>query len=238
MVKVRRLNDKGMQAFESYLSALSDDSTLAIPLQLLNNPVTSQELDEDLEVDENAAFENRYLMGLSLVDLLNGADSQQLLGDRGFWSWLALLWFDQLCPAGKDGKRKPKKPYNYILSENFRHRPRHALYTTWMLVANHGENALFMLSKKPHERGEIIEQLAARQYFMACKGVIAAAHHIYFDPSRNTFKVGATSQTRKGNIRRFVTYLQQLDLTYDLGSISADSLLAILPPEYDGFAKS
>ena len=92
-----------------------------------------------------------------------------------------------------------------------------------------------MLSKKPSDRGELIEQLAARQYFMSCRGVIEAAHQIYFDPDRRKFKRGSTSQTRGGNIRRFISYLQQLDLTYDLGTVTADSLMSILPPEYNGF---
>jgi len=70
---------------------------------------------------------------------------------------------------------------------------------------------------------------------MSCRGVIEAAHRIYFDSSRGTFKVGSTSQTRGGNIRRFVSYLQQLDLTYDLGTITADSLMSILPYEYNRF---
>lgn len=236
MVEARRLNRKGMEAFGRYLDLLTDDGKLSVPFDLLEDPKTSESLSETVEVDSDLVFENRYQMGLYLVGLLSGTGSQNLLGDRGFWSWLALLWFEQLCPAGGDGKRKPSKEYNYILSENWRHRPRHALYTTWMLVANHGENALFMLSKMPHERGELIEQLAARQYFMACRGVIEAAHKIYYDSDRKTFKKGATSQRRGGNIRRFVSYLQQLDLTYDLGSISANSLLDILPREYDRFA--
>jgi len=235
MVEARRLNKKGMEAFGNYLVALLDNGSLPIPHHLLSDASTSEPLFETIVVDGDLAFDTRYEMGVYLVELLSETGSQNLLGDRGLWSWFALLWFDQLCPAGGNGKRKPSKEYNYILSENWRHRPRHALYTTWMLVENHGENALFMLSKKPHERGELIEQLAARQYFMACNGVIEAAHKIYFDQERKTFKKGATSQKRRGNIRRFVAYLQQLDLTYDLGSISAASLLGILPKEYDGF---
>lgn len=235
MVEVRRLNERGIEAFENYISGLSNDGGLPLPVGILADDRTSEPLDIELTVDEGAEFATRYDMGVYLVDLLRRVRSQQLLGDSGFWTWLALHWFDQLCPLDSKGKRKPKKTYNYVLSPNWNHRPRHALYTTWMLVANHGENALFMLSKKPSDRGELIEQLAARQYFMSCRGVIEAAHRIYFDADRRTFKRGSTSQTRGGNIRRFVSYLQQLDLTYDLGTVTSDSLMSILPPEYNGF---
>ncbi len=233
MVEVRRLNNKGIESFENFIINLSDEGDIHVPFHMLSDQRTSDSLDINLHVDTNTKFETRYDMGVYLYKLLESVNSQQLLGDRGFWSWLALFWFDQLCPPDRKGNRKPKKPYNYVLSPNWNHRPRHALYTTWMLVKNHGESSLFMLSKGPSERGELIEQLAARQYFMYCQGVIEAAHRIYFDPNKKTFKRGSTSRNRGGNIRRFVSYLQQLDLTYDLGTITAESLLTILPAEYN-----
>jgi len=177
-------------------------------------------------------------MGSYLCDILQDLDYQSLLGDTGLWNWLALFWFDQLCPTDKNGARKPSKPYNYILSTNYNHRPRHALYTTWRLVEKYNETALFLLSKAPNERGELIEQLAARQYLISCQGVIEAAAKLYFDPDRKTFKRGSASQSRKGNIRRFISFLQQLDLTYDLGTLAADSLFNMLPGEYETFAET
>ena len=142
---------------------------------------------------------------------------------------------DQLCPAKADGTRKPSKPYNYILSPNYNHRPRHALRTTWQLVNEYGEAAHFLLSKGPNERGELLEQLAARQFFIGCKGIIETASKLYSDPARNTFKVGSTSQKRRGNIRRYISYLQQLELTYDLYTLPRDEIINMLPAEYSGF---
>jgi hypothetical protein len=104
-----------------------------------------------------------------------------------------------------------------------------------MLVDQYGETALFLLSKKPQERGELIEQLAARQYLISCRGVIEAAKELYYDSERKTFKRGAASRKRQGNISRYVAYLQQLDLTYDLGTIDSDALLEMLPNEYSAF---
>ena len=99
----------------------------------------------------------------------------------------------------------------------------------------YGEKSFFLLSKKPSERGELIEQLAARQYFISCGGIIEAANTLYNDPDRKTFKRGSTSSKRKGNIRRFINYLQQLDLTYDLYSLQGESIVEMLPREYEGF---
>jgi len=232
--QVRRLNDEGIDAFQNHNRELAKGAKLSTPSHLLTDPRYSESIDMDCTV-ENRAFETRFELGRYLVDVLKESPSQSIMGDVGFWSWLALYWFDQLCPVQKGGGRKPSKPYNYILSRNYNHRPRHAIYTTWMLVGRYGETAIFLLSKQLHERGELIEQLAARQYLISCQGVIEAAKELYHDPERKTFKRGATSRKRRGNIRRYISYLQQLDLTYDLGTIASESLLSMLPEEYSAF---
>ena len=231
---IRKLNGDGLSAFEQYLYDLREGKIIEPPFHLLRDPRYSDPLEDVPEV-ERKEFQTRYDMGAYLSGVLEDADMQPLLGDRGFWSWLALYWFDQLCPARADGTRKPSQIYNYILSANYNHRPRHAVRTTWLLVSQYGETAFFLLSKKPSERGELIEQLAARQYLISCRGVIEAANRLYYDPERRTFKRGSTSSKRKGNIRRYVGYLQQLDLTYDLYSLSGADLISMLPEEYSGF---
>jgi len=47
--------------------------------------------------------------------------------------------------------------------------------------------------------------------------------------------VGSTSQKRRGNIRRFISYLQQLELTYDVYTLPGDTIITMLPAEYSGF---
>ena len=232
--QARRLNVQGLDAFHRYIQDLADGAKLDTPDHLLTDPRYSEAVGIDIEV-ELREFQTRFELGTYLTDILKEAPVQTLMGDAGFWTWLALYWFEQLCPQQENGKRKPSKPYNYILSSNYNHRPRHALFTTWMLVNLYGDTALFLLSKAPHERGELIEQLAARQYLISCQGVIETAKELYYDPQRKTFKRGATSQKRQGNIRRFISYLQQLDLTYDLGTLASEALLDMLPDEYSAF---
>lgn len=232
--QARRLTEQGLNAFQKHIQELSKGAKLDTPVILLTDPRYSESIDIDVEVEQRD-FQTRFELGKYVADSLENITIQSIMGDIGFWTWLALYWFDQLCPPQANGTRKPSRPYNYILSPNYNHRPRHAIYTTWMLVDQYGDTALFLLSKKPHERGELIEQLAARQYLISCRGVIETAKKLYYDPERKTFKRGATSQKRQGNIRRFIAYLQQLDLTYDLGTIASESLLELLPDEYSAF---
>ena len=68
--------------------------------------------------------------------------------------------------------------------------------------------------------------------------VIEAASRLYYDPTTKSFKRGSASQKRRGNVRRFVNYLQQLELNYDLYSMPGTQLFEMLPEEYEVFRRS
>ncbi|WP_370298327.1 hypothetical protein, partial [Pontibacterium sp.] len=134
-----------------------------------------------------------------------------------------------------DGSRNPSKSYNYILSQDYKHRPRHSVFTTWQLVEKYDRDSWFLLSKGLHVRGELIEQLMARQYFLSCDGLIRAASQLYFDSDRKTFKRGASGRTSPGCVYRYVNWLKQIEINYDLFSMSADDFLSLMPAEFDRF---
>lgn len=230
----RRLNDAGLIEFENFVLDLRTNGTSSTPLYLLTDPSTSEPLGEQLAL-ENTAFGTRYDLGVHLVEVLGTAEAGRFLGDRGFWSGLALFWFDQFCPAKEDGSRMPSKEYNYILSDNYNHRPRHAVFTTWQLVSRYGEDAKFLLSGSLPVRGELAEQLMARQYLLSCGGVIRTASQLYYDPDRNTYKKGSAARKSAGCIARYISWMDQLKVNYDLFSMSTDDLFNLMPREFDRF---
>lgn len=229
-----RLNDHGTELFMDYINQIAAGDTSSPPFAILTDTNYSEQIDFSVQLDQ-PSFSTRFEIGEYLKERLEDVNRNQLLGDPGIWNWMALYWFDSLCPAAANGTRKPSKPYNYILSTNYNHRPRHALLTTWLLVDTYGETARFLLSKKPDSRGELLEQIAARQYLISCRGIIEAASRLYYDKDKQTFKRGSTTQTKKGNIRRYISFLQQLELTYDLFTLPCDEIINILPDEYNGF---
>ena len=233
-MKIRKLDKAGIEEFERFISNLRNGGQQNTPDHLMTDPSTSEELEFDLELDKGD-FKNRYELGLYLAEQLADKDVQAVIGDSGFWSSLALFWFDQLCPKKADGSRKPSMVYNYILSENYNHRPRHAIFTTWQLVELYGEFSRYLLSRELPVRGELIEQIMARQYFLSCKGVMQAASKLYYDEERKTFKKGAAGRTSAGCVYRFVNWLQQLEINYDLFSISSDDLIGLMPKEFERF---
>lgn len=232
----RKLNEAGMTEFENYILELRNGGTASTPHYLLVEESTSELLAEPVSV-ENIMFETRYELGEHLVEVL-GAGGNQYLGDRGFWTGLALFWFDQLCPTKDDGTRKPSKEYNYVLSENYNHRPRHAIFTTWQLVSRYGEDAKFLLGGALPVRGELAEQLMARQYLLSCEGVIRTASQLYYDPERNTYKKGAAARKSAGCIARYISWMDQLKINYDLFAMTTEDFFSLMPAEFERFRSS
>ena len=232
-MKVRRLTKAGVQLFSSYVNDISTGQQQNAPSYLLEDSDYSEVTTLNAEVSDRS-FGSRYEMGEFLVELFDGQNMQPYLGDCGFWSWFALLWFEQLCPR-KGGVLNPSKLYNYVLSEKYNHRPRHAIYMSWQLVDRYGDDARFLLAKEMSTRGEITEQLMARQEILSSDGVMRLASKLYFDSTTNGFKRGAASRTGAGCVTRYLGWLDQVKLNYDAYNMSASDLKAILPQEFERF---
>jgi hypothetical protein len=231
MREVKRLTDEGTRTFEEYLEALRHDGTLTPPFNLLDDPTHSEPIACHAQIDDRS-FASRYELGEYLVEQFKDCEQRLIANDAGLWNWLALLYFGQICKI-KDGAWKPSENAHYIMSQHYGKRPRHAIRTTYILIGKYGQKVRFMFSKLD-ERGELIEQIAATQYLWSCEGVIDAASRMYKDNLKNTFKSGAGGSGR-GSARRLKAYLSQLTLTYDLLSLTAGEVLALLPAEYNKF---
>jgi len=130
---------------------------------------------------------------------------QHLLADNGFWTWLALLWFDQFCPV-VNGVLQPSQPYNYILSDKYNHRPRHAVYMTWQLVDRHAKQSRFILCKSLSIRGELTEQLMARQKIISSEAAINVASMLYLNYEDGQYKRGAAARKSADTLVGFNKY--------------------------------
>ena len=91
-MKVRKLNNEGLKGFHSYIDSLRQGVMTNIPTYMLDDDRMSEVITLDLDV-ECQEFETRYDMGLYLTDLFEAENIQAFMGDSGFWSWFALLWF-------------------------------------------------------------------------------------------------------------------------------------------------
>lgn len=238
MSDVRRFNDRGLQAFSDFVEQLTVDSSIRVPTSYLHDERLSEPIAElSGKRLEPQRFKTRFEAAKYLHELPNGMPTAAT--DAGLWSWLTLFYFDSVCPADpKTGERGPHRDRSrYILKGDFRHYYRHLLagpYRIYCVTAQCPERAMVVVCQPLHEPGDIVEQLASRQEFITNMGILELATRLYYDSRKNKIKKGASSRDGPGGIRHFIRLLNQLDLTWDLYSLSAAELQQLLP---DGFSR-
>jgi hypothetical protein len=233
--RLRVLNDEGIRSFAEFIAegALGD-----APLHLLENPETSAPCSYGSIVIGKGDFPDRYQFGIYLRTLFSSIDAGEISGDRYFWTSLALLWFDRICPLKADGTRKPSKEYYYILSTDYRHYYRHLIRTPWFMVCQHNENArLLLIAPKEHKyplsvHGEIMEQIGGRQRVLGSKPLMDAINKLYFDTKTGRPRRGLAGRLG-GSANRLGIVLRQLELTYDPDEMPNGEFLRVLPREFD-----
>ena len=231
MTEVRVLNSDGIERFRDYLHGLKTGDVAPAPVDVLDNPATSEPLGQSLEV-EPVKFADRLEAAKYLSERLGGL--RDVNYNPGLWSWLALFYFDQICPPDGAGRRKVGEEARYVPGTISWRYYRHLLAGPFRVFQYHKEDAKLLLLGPLDKPGDFVEQLASRQEFITNRGILGAATDLYFDDQKKRPKRGAASTKRKpGTLRRFIDLVQQLDLTYDLYSMRPSEVLALLPSEFD-----
>jgi hypothetical protein len=197
----------------------------------------SEPVPGDIEIEQRA-FGRRLDVARYLDERFGDAETRGLERDRGVWSWLALLFFESLCPVGRDGRRKPGARARWIPEiSNFQRYYRHLLSNPYLIYRAHRddpERAMVLLYGPPSVMGEVVEQIASRQELITNKAVVAAATKLYFDRDKDSPRRGFGGKG-PGSPRRLADLLNQLVLTWDLYAMSANEVMAKLPSEFDRF---
>lgn len=237
--RLRVLTAEGIEGFDTYIESLRQGGTQPPPVALLTDGASSA-IGPSTSVDLGS-MRDRLSAARALVAALKPVESWAggVSRHRGLWAWLALACFDTLCPAVK-GSRKVLETAKYIppaldVPGAFRKYHRHLLAGPYLLYRAHGEGARLFLSGPLHVHPDVAEQIAARMERVSNQGVIEVMDRLYFDAARCRPKQGITPRNNPGTLRRLIACLDQFDLTYDLQSMSADQILALLPEEFEVF---
>ena len=234
-MEIRRLTDRGIQAFRNYLSALRSGATDPPPYHLLDDPKTSEAVENGVII-HNQRFARRLDAAIYLDDALSGIETDGIETDIHLWSWLSLFYFEQVCPLVKNGTRRPGRDYRHILEPGYRYGHNHLICGSYLVYTIHGLghrlSALLLYTPLNIESG-FHHQLAQRQSIISNRGVMETAYLLYFNQRAGTPKSGSFVKKKPGNLYRFIDVLQQFDLTYDLYSMSGYEILEILPGEFD-----
>lgn len=237
MTPLRIMTQEGENEFRQYIHSLRQNPLAPRP-DLKREPFSS-DFSPQILIDERVKLDSKLELGSYLNDCFNTAEIKrdEVLEKNGLWTWLAYIWFDQLAPE-KNGNRIIKEDAKYICSSDYRDYYRHLIACPYMIYSLHGrENSRIFLYSSVYEHNDFIEQFASRQFIISYPNIVEAIKILYLDPTTKTPKKGAQSRNRKGNIRRFVKIIQQLELTYDIYRMSSDQILNLLPDEFNEWRK-
>ena len=233
LVKLRRFNEQGIEQFALFRAGVQNEDTHVDLESILDDPSFSSEVEGHVEVVQRQ-FSTRFAAGEFLHELLSTGALPNLDSDRGVWAWLSAFYFDQLCPPhgrlGDDARWVPAVG-------DFRKYYRHLLAGPYQILRAHRDDpkrVWAVLANPVHTPGDVAEQLASRQELITNRTVMETATRLYVVEGTGTLKPGAAAQAN-GSARRLVDVLNQLDLTWDLYSLTAEQLFDLLPLEFEKF---
>ncbi len=233
---IRKFTDEGIEQFGRYLADLRGGATSPPPFHLLNDPVTSQPVNDEIQI-ENREFATRLELARYLDEALAEIESDSIETDVNLWSWLSLFYFDQVCPVQKEGIRKPGRDYRHILEPGYPNGHRHLLCGAHLVYSVYGLGAdlskLLLCTAIPIEN-KFHHELSVRQSLITNRGILEAVHSLYYEEAADKPKRGAqVKKTAPGTFYRFVDIIQQFDLNYDLYSMTGEEVLQLLPAEFN-----
>jgi hypothetical protein len=233
-MRLRTLNEAGIVRFEDFLRSWTTATPGLYPAELLDSDEYSDALEPSIDVDDRG-FTTRFELAAYLCDLFDSSDLVTPEHGRGIWAWLALYWFNHLCPERRNGWKRPGALPRWIPElESWNRYYRHLVLGPYLAYRAHADDprrAMVILATNPSAPGDVVEQLASRQMLVTCPSVMSAATTLYCD-GNGSLKAGvADKDDSKGGVRRMAAVLQQLDRTFDLPSLTGDSLIGLLPQE-------
>ena len=240
--KIRELTVEGAERFADYIRRLQAEPTLPPPFALLNDDSSSSDTSFTATIEREPGgklFSDRHAFGGYLANALREARTAEISLNYRLWNWLALYYFDQLCPM-QGGRREVRESSAYCLPPRYRFNRyyRHLVRTPWIAVKLHPVSSRAVLIPRSHKppsisvRGEIAEQVLGRQGVFRSKAVLEAIDKLYFDERTGRPRAG-TAGGRGGSPRRLGKILKQFALTYDLEYPEAGLVSGLLPSEFD-----
>jgi hypothetical protein len=231
-MKIHRFNQQGIEAFRNELQRCRENTALRPDVSLLENE-TFTEIVADVDLQPRI-FQTKGEAGLFLRDMFQqcGLTNNELMSDIGLWSWLSLFYFNSVCPKGT--RVKSDYWYIYAIKGPYKwHALIHSLFVSWRVMEYAG-NYHQLISTTPIGSGnKFTEQVMKRLFLLRIPCIFETLEKIYWDPKEGKIFPRIVSDDVPGNIcNRFPAVIQQLSLTYDMPSLTADKLIELLGDEF------
>lgn len=238
MIPLRVLLPEGTRAFGDALDAIRRGEPTDLTA-LRDDPELTRTVSDGPLLDVRQ-FGNRRAAAEFFFDVLQpyGAELGDIERHAGLWSWLALAWIDILAPAEADGSRRLGEQARWIASvDNYQRYYRHLLAGPYRIYRAHRtapDTAMAVLATPVNAPGDVVEQFASRQEFVANGNLLGAITQLYYDPDNSKIRKGAATKGA-GSARRLADVLNQFDLTWDIQGMPSGELVELLPAEFARF---
>lgn len=234
---IRVLNKEGIGRFARFIESYDPEFPEKAPFELLVNPKMSLDLgDVEIEI-ERREFTNKFEAGKYFHDLFNGNEPPNVDANTGLWSWLALFFFDELCPKGT----RPGETARWVLMQDVWIRYyRHLLATPYRIYkfnADHIDRVMALLGGRVDRPGELMAQFASRKDIITNRPLLEAINTLYWDAGRQAIRRGAGGKG-SGSARNLASMLNEFELTWDFASMTPEGIIELLPAQFDRFRKS
>lgn len=233
MNKVRRFNEKGIESFREYIHELRKQSKVlerkAFPETLLYDSSTSEDTDFEMP-DLPSTFKTKIELARYLDNVFPKNCYDQIRIDTGTWTWLAACMFDQIT----NGRKKIKEDRAYIAGLSFQEFYRHLIFGPYFIFFNAKDDisrVTVLLYDDPTTMNEVMVQFGSYQKLMQNKSLQEVVQSLYYDEDKGRIKRGAGGK-EAGTPRRLMDFLRQLELNYDLSSVSKEKFWGMLPSEF------
>ena len=235
MIEIRVMLPEGENKFKNYLQAIRVDPSTQRP-NLNDEPFSNVFLPRVL-IDETKSFVTKRDIAEYLNDIFTKSDIRReaVIGERGLWTWLSYIWFNQLT---NNQKNILKRDEYYICTDpsNYKRYYLHLVAAPYIIYTLHGlPISMLFLYNPPWQSNDFTERVASNQFIISHRNIVKAIYLLYFDAVEGRPKRGATSAHPRGNIRRFIKVIRQFELTYDVYSMTAEQIIDLLPDEFDSW---
>ncbi|PTR29555.1 hypothetical protein [Pseudomonas sp. GV085] len=238
MLQMRSFNSEGIEQMRDWLAQARSNSTIPIPVQLLESPSFSAEIGVPIqsEIFSAAAFQSKLTLAEAIDKAVRAAalDETSLENDQGFWSWLTLRFADKfITNKGKIGE----DALWIYMPGNWRKVYRQKMAPLWLAYLAHQHDLSRLngvLGIPVNKTGEVFEQAMSRKSIVLSPGIIELFTKLYFDVVQGGLKRGSGGKSA-GSPRRLSTVLDQLSLTYDIETLGWSVLASMLPNDFKKF---
>lgn len=236
-MELRKFTDKGIERFRVYLRDLAAGLAAEHPRHLLTDPEFSRPVRGRVELEQHQ-FASRLILARYLDRILDDLPERpdKLVNDVQLWSWMSLFFFDQVCPADDKGRRKPGRGYRHIPEPGYPYGHRHLIagpYLVYTVYEWQDELSKLLLHTPLSVESHFHHQITSRQSMITNRGIMEALHILYYDDAHSKPRRGPImNRDAPGSLYRFINVIQQLDVTYDLYSMSGAEIVSLLPKEF------